>query len=136
MREMTAVLSVSAALVLALATAAASQPASSTNYFMPANEASSGGQCSSKNYRLDASFGSGVTASRATSTNYRLDGGFNAALDLPIGGRPWVTATRPLHWARSHYGPSDRKSLPSRVGSGELDWPLINPSFFLAALGD
>jgi len=116
-------------IVFLFAASFAAQPASSTTYFLPGSEAASGGACGSTTYKLEASFGDGVVATRAVSSNFRLDGGFNAVLDATVGGRPWLTGVMPLygpllggtahtlHGTELHLGPATNVTVGGKAAT-------------------
>ena len=87
---------VAASILLGVA-ALAQGSSSSTNSFLPASSAGpAANNMQSTNWKLDASFGSGVVPGRATSANFVLEGSWLAALNGKTLGHPWVTGVSPL----------------------------------------
>ena len=81
-----------------LASLASAQGATSNwKLFSPASSAGPAAmQLQSTSWKLDASFGSGVVAERATSTNFVLEGSWLAASNAKTLGTPWLTSVLPL----------------------------------------
>ena len=103
--------------------------ASGRTFFLPSAEQGSGGTAVSTTWRITGSFGAGAVPSRATSQRYVLSGGFPASLDVPVTGRPWLTAVRPfyapimggtalqLHGTELHLGASASVKIGGKVAA-------------------
>ena len=127
-----------AAVVLCVANLSAQGgEAASKTLFLSGSEGGPGAVgMQSTNWKLDAGFGSGVVAARATSTNFVLQGSWLALRNGTVLGRPWVSGVSPLrgllgvqtahrvHGTELHLGPTTSCSvggIPATVNTRSRD---------------